>query len=824
MDASRRVFIIDDERDFAASLADILESRGYAVRLAHSAADALQGLESFAPDVCLVDVRLGTSNGVDLIGDLKAGRPDLICLVMTAYADTTSAIRALQNGAYDYLRKPVPAPELLATLERCFGHVDLGRARAAAETALRERNEELARINARLKDMVEAAERLTACRTESDLDMQLLEEFSRSMAARGGSLLANRGDHLYLVGSLDGEHVPVRIALPAPAGSVIARVMESREPLLVADVAGTAGLQASGWTGYQDGSLLALPLMGRNGSLLGILTLHNKAWPPFTPQDLELARILISLSEEILVSLRAREDLRRSEERFRHLIEDASDLTTIVDSGGKLRYVSPSVERVLGHPADRLQGTSIVDVLDPESLQGAKDDFAEIVRSPGRVVVNRSLFRHVDGGVRVLESIAKNLLDDPIIQGIIVNSRDITEQQAAARALQESENKYRALFDAAADAILVFSETACVDCNAQAERLFAATRRELLAAPLDSFAPERQPDKRDSALSWRSHVADAFSGATPHFDWTHRRQDGTTFDAEVSLSRIELRGSPCVQAIIRDVTEQKTARRREKHREEQLYQAAKMVALGTLVSGVAHEINNPNNFIRLNAENLNDLWPEIRAALKGASPGVQLAGMPLETADRMMRDMLKGLLEGSRRIEQLVTGLRDFARKDQGEVGAPVDVNSVIDSAVAIVSATVRKATSRFSRVLAQDLPPVIGNYQQIEQVVINFLTNACQALIRRDQAIEIRSAFDPDLGEVLVCVRDEGMGIAPEHLGQITDPFFTTKRDIGGTGLGLSVSYQIAENHGGKLEFQSQLGAGTTARLRLPARGEQAL
>jgi polar amino acid transport system substrate-binding protein len=114
----------------------------------------------------------------------------------------------------------------------------------------------------------------------------------------------------------------------------------------------------------------------------------------------------------------------------------------------------------------------------------------------------------------------------------------------------------------------------------------------------------------------------------------------------------------------------------------------------------------------------------------------------------------------------------------------------------------------------------VRGNFHQIEQVVMNLLTNACQALTDSGQTITIATLFMPESESVIVEVRDEGIGISEEDMPHITDPFFTTKRDKGGAGLGLSVCFRIVENHGGTLVFKSEQKKGTTARITLPAGG----
>jgi polar amino acid transport system substrate-binding protein len=180
--------------------------------------------------------------------------------------------------------------------------------------------------------------------------------------------------------------------------------------------------------------------------------------------------------------------------------------------------------------------------------------------------------------------------------------------------------------------------------------------------------------------------------------------------------------------------------------------------------------------------------------------------------------MLDDMQEGAKRIKRIVEDLKDFARRSDDLPSELVDVNTVVGLAVRLVEVTIRKATDRFSVSYGEGLPPVRGQAQRIEQVVVNLILNGCQALSDAGKAVTLETGYTAETHSVWVRVRDEGEGIAPEHLVHLTDPFFTTKRESGGTGLGLSVSAGIVKEHGGELHFDSQPGGGTTALLVLPA------
>lgn len=253
--------------------------------------------------------------------------------------------------------------------------------------------------------------------------------------------------------------------------------------------------------------------------------------------------------------------------------------------------------------------------------------------------------------------------------------------------------------------------------------------------------------------------------------------------------------------------------------DQQLMQADKMVSLGILVSGVAHEINNPNNLVLFNADLVGQVMLELlpRIDHASASDGTwTLAGLPWPELRAELLSLQEGISKGGERIRDIVARLKDFARVDTGRQDQEFSAQDLIDSTFLIIGSHLRKSTDTLRIDIDMDLPRLRGCHQQIEQVLINLLTNASQALRSRTESIEIR-AVRGEGNFVEIQVRDEGRGIQPEDMARIFTPFFTTKRDSGGTGLGLSVSFRILQEHGGRLLFQSTPGAGTLARMILP-------
>lgn len=257
--------------------------------------------------------------------------------------------------------------------------------------------------------------------------------------------------------------------------------------------------------------------------------------------------------------------------------------------------------------------------------------------------------------------------------------------------------------------------------------------------------------------------------------------------------------------------------------QDKLVQADKLVSLGTLLSGVAHEINNPNGLIMLNLPRFIEAFQAGRPILEAyyQEHGDFMFGyLKYSRMREELPLMLAETLDGARRIRRIVDDLKDFVRRDDSCLAETFMLNEVVRAAVRLVDNALRQATDNLALDYAERLPAIRGNSQRIEQVVVNLLLNACQALESSDNRIVV-TTFSNDSGQVLLTVEDEGRGISPEHVPHLMDPFFTTKRETGGTGLGLWVSAGIVKEHGGTLSFAPGAGRGTVVTLALPAAKE---
>ncbi|MFC1742729.1 PAS domain S-box protein [Candidatus Riflebacteria bacterium] len=376
--------------------------------------------------------------------------------------------------------------------------------------------------------------------------------------------------------------------------------------------------------------------------------------------------------------------------------------------------------------------------------------------------------------------------------------------------LKSSESRVRKLFEEAGDAIffhdldgnfIEVNNTACESLGYSKERF-----KELHLQ--DIFAAENREDislLQQNILQKKSMV----------FESTYQTQSGRKFPVEINACLVEdFPQGPAVLNIARDMS------KRIKFR-EQLIQADKMKSMGTLVAGLAHEINNPNNAIMMNTSLMDEIWKGIAPLLEQyyqENGDFSIAGLPFKNLKEEVPRLISGSGKSSAKINYIVQKLRNFAKKGVSEK-VELDPNSIVKSAVELTRNLIKKVTMNFSVIYGKDIPTIMGTSQGLEQVLINLLTNSCQSLADNTKSISLSSSFDSESKSVLIKCSDEGHGIDEKELFKITAPFYSTKREIGNSGLGLSISYEIVKSYNGTLEFISQPGKGTTAIVKLPVK-----
>ncbi len=234
-------------------------------------------------------------------------------------------------------------------------------------------------------------------------------------------------------------------------------------------------------------------------------------------------------------------------------------------------------------------------------------------------------------------------------------------------------------------------------------------------------------------------------------------------------------------------------------REEELIQSKKLASMGVLVAGVAHELNNPVNNISMIAQTYEEMYDKL-------TPTQRL-------------EFMKKVDQESERIKQIVDNLLDFAKPREPRL-SKVDINELLRKALLLVQNSLNVANIKSRVELAEGLPQLLLDENQMQQVLVNLFINAAQAM-RPEGRLTVRTSLDSENGMVEIRITDTGKGIPSEYIPHIFDPFFSTKEE-GGTGLGLSVSYSIIKSHGGNIKVDSRMGLGTTFTIQLPVNDEE--
>jgi PAS domain S-box-containing protein len=384
------------------------------------------------------------------------------------------------------------------------------------------------------------------------------------------------------------------------------------------------------------------------------------------------------------------------------------------------------------------------------------------------------------------------------------------------KALRESEEKYREIFEIITDIHFSASpEGKIIDISPSVVNSFPYRREDLIGKSLpDFFLKSSERSAFLSQLGDDSRIAD--------FEFQSEGSDRRIRHYRISASHKPRRGRQKIRVtgLIRDVTAQKESEAELEKSRAQLNQAQKMEALGTLVAGVAHEINNPINLIIYNTPLLQKVWSDLLPVLKAhvdETPHRKYGGLTADFLEQNLLQLIGDIDMAAGRVAKIVTDLKNFARLSGAAEKQPVSVNEAVSNAMRLVHTTVRNAGVTIETQLTEDLPLISGNLQNIEQIVVNILINAVQAIDHSQGRIRIETGIRPADGRLHLSIADNGKGVDPVLIERLFDPFVTDKQTRGGTGLGLSVSYNLVKSHGGDINFESNPGKGTIFHIDFP-------
>ncbi len=514
--------------------------------------------------------------------------------------------------------------------------------------------------------------------------------------------------------------------------------------------------------------------------------------------------------------------LRHREEHFRALIENATDIITIVSADGTVVYVSPSVERILGYRPQDMEGKKPFDFMHPDDKDRIIDLFRNHVSSPGTTVYSEFRLKHEDGTYRFFETAGKNLLGHPAVRGVVANSRDVSKRRQAETALQKSHQELERR---------VAQRTAeLLETNQRMEAILRAspvgiglvvdrrlgwaneTMYKLVGYEHDSLTGQSAailyPNREEYERVGRNLYSSIQKSEIGQVETQWVRKDGTVFDCLLRAYCLDPSDFSKGQIVaVADIS--------KIHRlEAELQRAKKMEAIGTLAGGVAHDLNN---------------------ILTGivSYPDLLLDQLP---AAHPMREPLTTILQSGERAATIVQDLLTMARRGVA-VSEVVNLNTIIEDLLKSPEIQKLKGLHPASEVIVQTDPNLMnvkGSATHLSKTILNLAINAAEAMPDGGKIeINTRNTYvdRPIHGYeqvkegdfVTVSVSDNGVGISERDMEHIFEPFYTKKKmGRSGSGLGMAVVWGTVRDHSGYIDIQSTEGKGSAITLYFPVSRER--
>ncbi len=499
---------------------------------------------------------------------------------------------------------------------------------------------------------------------------------------------------------------------------------------------------------------------------------------------------VLGITRDITERRKAEELIRESEQRYRLLAENANDAIFTTDMSLQPTYVSPSMVRLRGFSPEETMAQNVAETLTPASLELATNTLMKELEieaagnsDPNRLIRLELEAIHKDGYTVWGETTLSFLRDSsgsPI--GILGITRDISERRKTEEALRLSEEKFRNVFETSRDLLYIATiDGKMLEYSKSAKELLGYTDEELLKMNIqDHYA---YPEERDKFVR---KILD--EGYLENYELKLKKKNGALIDTLITAAiRRDASGTVIgLQGAVKDIT-------RMKRLEQQLLQSEKLSGLGTMISGVAHELNNPLTVIMGNTE-------------------LMLLDKSISLKDNKS---LRIIFKESERAAKIVSGLLTFAREHRPE-RRTIKVNDIIEESYRLREYNLMTNNVEVILSLSPDVPPILADPYQLQQVFTNIIHNARDALMEKGGGTLTMRSFCRDK-TISIEFEDNGPGITKENMKKIFDPFFTTK-DVGkGTGLGLSMAYGIINEHGGTIEAESVAGNGAIFRVELP-------
>lgn len=775
-----RILVVDDKDQTREAIRRRIERRSdhYRIVTAETGQEALAQLADSAFDVVLCDLKLrrsGSLDGIEVTRRALAHYPEIRVVIFTG-TDAERKLEALAAGAFSYLSKPIDYDELLHTIQT----IDAIRRTEKLEQSFR-----------------------TLARIAADLQTSLDSDALADRIVHGACNLGFNRARLYLLDSVHNTLVgqaacglPMRVAfkgyrIPLTAMPIISKIFAQDGPTIL-DRAVVAdefpGVTMEPWLSdleLHETPSIDCPLRVKDQNI-GSLAVDNlgAADIAYSRDDLEILGVLASLSAQALANSRAYEQEARANASLRWVLEDAPDAVITTDRHGMITFASSSTERVTGHPSSEMVGRLAAEFYtdasgSPEVGRQLAEEIMQEARSKG-AVSNRPVHLVGHGGPPRSLTISVGLLRDRA-DGRDIGTLGFLKQQTQ---LEVQGRKYRDLLEGFGYGSMQLSVDGKVDyLNPKAARLLARRRQSVEGEHFAALvlAPQRRRLERtlEAVLAGREE---------DEVDLSIVRPDGSRLPVKVRLTLLS-RGEQATGVAVALF---------DKSELQALIRSGRLMALGQMATGVAHEINNPVNNL---TANLADLEEALTA---------RDAWGPEE------RESCRAMRRSALRIRDIVQRMTRFSHSSAFEP-EPLILAEIMNDVTSFFRTSLRHRNIELQLQINPALPPVAGERSRLQQLFVALLTNASEALEEQDGERQICIAALAETADCLtIRVCDNGPGIPDTEREAIFDPFFTTKKN--GTGLGLFIVQRIVEEHGGSIQVEDgESGHGTCFKIELP-------
>lgn len=681
----------------------------------------------------------------------------------------------------------------------------------------------------RLHTVLGAVESFSTCTAVDALGAAIMRQLVEHLGVRGGSLYLRQEQCLRLISGWGPRHAPEEIPLPLRPASPLALCMHRREPLLLGQSGWPENIEPSGWSGYTHEQALLVPFFDHTRSVSGVVSMHNKTKPPFLETDIQLAKLLVTVGSEVLRTIQSHQAVRESESRMSILLRQLPGMAYRCSDvfAWRMEFLSEGCLALTGHAPEALMPEGHLrygDLIHPEDRPRVEEEIQDAM-ARRRILETTYRIGTADGQERwVWHKGAGNLDDRGRWIGMDGFITDITAQRASERLLSQ----IATALDQASESVLITDlQGRILYANSPFDRLFGPGAGVTGHAGHRSLPIDVPPD-HPAYLALLEYEK---AGKPCKIEVPCCAQNGTRPQLRIQLAPLRTEDGELSQYVylISDVSE-------EHKLKMQLLQAQKMEAIGSLASGIAHEINTPIQYIGDNLRFVQESMVQLRPLLEavGRETAPEQAQATLDELKRLvgqsdwsflMDEIPKALqesIEGNRRVAEIVRAMKAFAHPDDEDFH-PADLNEAVQTAAA-VARNEWKYAADMEFDLDQDLPRVPCQAGALNQVFLNLIVNAAHTIAERLEKeksktkglITVITRHNESWAEI--AFRDNGMGIPEGIRSKIFDPFFTTKAMGKGTGQGLALAHSvIVEQHGGGIEVESEEGQGATFVLRLP-------